>query len=262
MSFIDTHELSQALAGSYEHQSAQVDDAMPPGTVAIATFPDRVVYERDGGIFNRSWTKGDDGIEFGDEASAGIKSHDESNLNFVLGRSILSAVDAIWEGAPVNLSGLVPLVDPDDIYFGTDYIALGESAMGDREWSLYYEGNRADVRKACHGKLGVTEGKVPSRRFSRLRGDCQEYRAQMIEVVDTICSLATEVADTIDSADSSEEGFGSSLIDDAQRLKEALTGLKETCGTVHMKDFATILDRSCDRMRDLLVMAEYISIDD
>ena len=262
MKYIDTRELGEVLADSFEHISSQVDEAMPQGSTLLATFPERVVYERDGAIHTRAWTKGDDGVTFGDEVGAGVSTHDGSSLGILVGRSVLEAVDAVWAGDPVNLSVLVPLVVPDEAYFASDYVELGEAVTDAREWSVWYLENRALVRKACHGRLGATEAKVPSRRFSKMKGDLASCASQMAEAVDTICSLARKTVEALELTDANSKDFKESLIIDAQGIVEALEGLQETCGPVHMKSFATILDRSCDRMRDLLVMAEYISIDD
>lgn len=256
--YVDTKSLADATEGSFERVWSEVREALPEDATLVATFEDRVVYEKSGQFFSAGWEKHDNGITLKESIDAGVSTFGEERLGVVTGRSVLEAVDAIWSGGGADLLTLSSFVRPGQRYFATDFVELAEGVLGDREWSNFYAENRKMVRKACHGRLGILEGQVPTRRFAKLK-DLSSYGAQINEAVETICSLASEVAETLKSMGDLE--FKSDLVSDALEIREALSGLSESASAVHMWEFVSLIDRSCDRLRDLLVMAEYISID-
>jgi len=256
--FVDTKSLAEAMEGSFERSWAEVRDALPDDATPIATFPDRVIYEKSGQFFSAGWEKHDNGISLKDPVDAGISTFGDDRLGVVTGRAVLEAVDSIWSGGDADLLALSKFLKTGERYFATDFIELAEGVLGDREWANFYAENRKDVRKACHGRLGVIEGQVPTRRFAKLR-DLSSYEPQIKEAVDQICSLASGAAETLKSMGDLE--FKEDLVSDALEIRDALSGLSESASAVHMWEFVSLIDRSCDRLRDLLVMAEYISID-
>lgn len=257
--FVDMKSLVETMKGSFEQTWSEVQAALPDSVTPIATFPDRVVYEKDGQFYSSGWSKHDSKVEFDDPVSAGVSTFGDERVGVVTGRSVLEAVDDIMAGRPSDLVALTRFVKPGEKYFATDFIEGAEEALGDREWVNFYEENRKEVRKTCHGRLGILESQVPSRRFSKLRGDLEAYRPQIEEAVGAICSLASDTAETIKSMGDLE--FKEDLVSDALEIMVALRGLGESASPVHMRDFVSLIDRSCDRLRDLLVMAEYVSID-
>ena len=113
---IDTDELKKACEGSFEASCFAVSEAVD-GTI-LATFPEKVVYEKNGKIVESSWTITDGEVELGDPAPSKVSTYEGDDADILVGRILRDTVESMMNGETCNqLHEMIEHVKIDGLYF-------------------------------------------------------------------------------------------------------------------------------------------------
>ena len=179
-------------------------------------------------------------------------------------------VENMISGRPVERNRLRTLskMIENKSYWLADYAApMLESLQAKSGWQQVYEDNKQIIRKAIHGKVGVTESRVTKDRYSKLpEHKLSEFTIELDESFQLMIRMLGEASarlNTLEIPESSGYAFSldavaKEIVSDVRSLEMSGKAVRSLVRDKDVAALAELHDRLADKLKELVIIEEFL----